>query len=94
MIMIAKHKDKVDECSGKKGPKDKKCTRTGLDSYSLEELCVRTKNLIYIKPTRKINQPECHCSIVNNPVHSGQTFKENYLTTLTDKTDGNKHVLR
>ena len=50
------------------------------------------KNLIYIKSTRKFNQPECHCSAVNRPVQSGQIPKGNYTTTFEYTTDGNKHV--
>ena len=45
------------------------------------------KNLIYIKPTRGIDQPECHCSTINNQVQSGQTLKGIYLTTLTETAD-------
>ena len=50
------------------------------------------KNLIYIKPTRRIDQPECYCSTVNNPVQSGETLKGNNLTTLMEIADGDKHV--
>ena len=41
---------------------------------------------------RRINQPEHHCSTVNNPVQSGQTFNRDYLTALTETADGDKHV--
>ena len=50
------------------------------------------KNLIYIKPTRRIDQLECYYSTVNNPVQSVQTFKGSCLTTLTETADSNKHV--
>ena len=56
--------------------------------YSLEELCVCAKT----SPTRRINQPEHHCSTVNNQVQSGQTLKGNYLTTLLETADSDKYV--
>ena len=48
--------------------------------------------LTYIKPTRRIDQPECHSSTENNKVQSGQTLKGNCLTTLMETVIGDKHV--
>ena len=55
------------------------------------------KNLIYIKPTRNLNQLECNYSVVDSPIQSSQIAKENYTTTSTSTTtvytvDGNKHI--
>ena len=63
-----------------------------LDFYPIDELCVCAKKLIYIKPTRRINQPEHHCSTANNQVQSGPVLQGKYLTTLMETVDGDKHV--
>ena len=52
-------------------------------------MCV-CKNLFYIKPKRRINQPESHCSTVKNQLQSGQTHEGNYITTLRETADGDK----
>ena len=50
------------------------------------------KNLIYIKPTRNLNQPECNYSMVDSPIQSGQITEGNYTTTTVYTVDGNKHI--
>ena len=50
------------------------------------------KNLIYIKPTRNLNQLECNYPLVDNPIQSSQITKGNYTTTTVYTVDGKKHV--